>query len=126
MKRAFTIIELIFVVVILGILASVAVPKLAQDKTKGTVFAEIASVGAEIRDDLDTQNKQMKYNYENPKMFTEDAMKKAISNKEHYKQSMMKAQLELRVIEKELEECRNKLTEVNYEFKDTFNAGTGY
>ncbi|HIO91130.1 MAG TPA: prepilin-type N-terminal cleavage/methylation domain-containing protein, partial [Campylobacterales bacterium] len=43
-RRGFTMIELIFVIVILGILASVAIPKLAATRTD----AQIASALAEI------------------------------------------------------------------------------
>ena len=45
MKKAFTMIELIFVIVILGILASVAIPRLAGTRTD----AEIATTVSNIR-----------------------------------------------------------------------------
>ena len=45
MKKAFTMIELIFVIVILGILASVAIPRLAGTRTD----AEIATTVANLR-----------------------------------------------------------------------------
>ena len=45
MKKGFTMIELIFVIVILGILASVAIPRLAATRTD----AEIATTVANIR-----------------------------------------------------------------------------
>jgi len=44
MKKAFTMIELVFVIVILGILASVAIPKFGDTKTT----AEIAKAKADI------------------------------------------------------------------------------
>ncbi len=37
MKKAFTMVELIFVIVILGILAAVAVPKMGSSKTKADI-----------------------------------------------------------------------------------------
>jgi len=56
MKKAFTMIELVFVIVILGILAAVAVPKLAATRDDaevsriaqniGTSMAEISSYAA--------------------------------------------------------------------------------
>ena len=47
MKRtAFTMIELIFVIVILGILASVAIPKLASVQDDATIATEKAVIGA--------------------------------------------------------------------------------
>ena len=45
MKKGFTMIELIFVIVILGILASVAIPRLAGTRTD----AEIATTVANLR-----------------------------------------------------------------------------
>ena len=45
MKKGFTMIELIFVIVILGILASVAIPRLAATRTD----AEIATTVANLR-----------------------------------------------------------------------------
>ena len=45
MKKAFTMIELIFVIVILGILAAVAIPKLAATRTD----AKVAALGQEIQ-----------------------------------------------------------------------------
>src|SRR5574344_1138679 len=45
MKKGFTMIELIFVIVILGILASVAIPRLASTRED----AEIASTVANLR-----------------------------------------------------------------------------
>ncbi len=51
MKKAFTMIELIFVIVIIGILASVAIPKLSatRDDAKASILAKaIQSVKSEI------------------------------------------------------------------------------
>ena len=45
MKRAFTMLELIFVIVIIGIIAGVAVPKLSDAREK----AEAAKIAANLR-----------------------------------------------------------------------------
>lgn len=51
MKNAFTMIEMIFVIVVLGILASIAIPKLAATRDDATVtkgIADIASIRSAI------------------------------------------------------------------------------
>ena len=48
-KNAFTMIELIFVIVILGILAAVAIPKLSATRDDAKVAAEISSVAQAIQ-----------------------------------------------------------------------------
>lgn len=50
MKKGFTMIELIFVIVILGILASVAIPRLAATKTDAETSATIGNVRTLISD----------------------------------------------------------------------------
>lgn len=46
MKRAFTLIELIFVIVIIGVLASVAVPKFSGLRDNAKISAELATASA--------------------------------------------------------------------------------
>ena len=48
MKKAFTMIELIFVIVIIGILASVAIPKLTATRDDAVVASEITSLRQSI------------------------------------------------------------------------------
>lgn len=58
MKKAFTMIELIFVIVVLGILASVALPKFASTKRNADIAsgkADIASIRAAIINERQTQ-----------------------------------------------------------------------
>ena len=53
-KKAFTMIEMVFVIVVLGILASVAIPKLAATRTDATVTKGIADVSS-IRSGIVTE-----------------------------------------------------------------------
>ena len=50
MKKGFTMIELIFVIVILGILASVAVPRLAGTKADAEISAAVANLRTLVSD----------------------------------------------------------------------------
>ncbi|MDY4012313.1 MAG: prepilin-type N-terminal cleavage/methylation domain-containing protein, partial [Campylobacter sp.] len=53
MKKGFTMIELIFVIVILGLLASVAVPRLAGTKADAEESAAVANLRT-LESDLNT------------------------------------------------------------------------
>ena len=50
MKKGFTMIELIFVIVILGILASVAIPRLAATRTDAEITATVANLRTLLND----------------------------------------------------------------------------
>ena len=50
MKKGFTMIELIFVIVILGILASVAIPRLASTRTDAEITATVANIRTLLSD----------------------------------------------------------------------------
>ena len=50
MKKGFTMIELIFVIVILGILASVAIPRLAATRTDAHISAAVANLRTLVND----------------------------------------------------------------------------
>ena len=50
MKKGFTMIELIFVIVILGILASVAIPRLAATKADAEIAATVANLRTLLND----------------------------------------------------------------------------
>ena len=50
MKKGFTMIELIFVIVILGILASVAIPRLAATRTDAEIAATVANLRTLLND----------------------------------------------------------------------------
>jgi len=57
MKKAFTMIELVFVIVILGILASVAIPKFGNTKTNAEIAKGKADVSA-IRSSILTERQR--------------------------------------------------------------------
>lgn len=50
MKKAFTIIELVFVVIILGVLAAVALPKFSTSKDKASVVQALGNLKIFIND----------------------------------------------------------------------------
>ncbi len=56
-RNAFTMIELIFVIVVIGILAGIAVPKFAATRDDATVTKAIATVGS-VRSSLATERQK--------------------------------------------------------------------
>ena len=80
-KKAFTMIELIFVIVIIGILASVAIPKLAATRDDAKVSTSLSDLALLVRelgsyytahDNYDTGNNKIT-NLTNLKLFTDTA-----------------------------------------------------
>ena len=121
MKKAFSMIELIFVIVILGILAAVAVPKLAQEKAKGTAFEKIAKVGSEIRKEIEAQNKPKS------KTFTEDEMKTAVSQKEMWKQKFLEQELKYNMCTNaKTQEVAEPEVDKSFDIDPYATQGTGY
>ncbi|MBN2768792.1 MAG: prepilin-type N-terminal cleavage/methylation domain-containing protein [Campylobacterales bacterium] len=57
MKRAFTMIELVFVIVVIGILASIAIPKLAATRDDAEITKAIATIGA-VKSSLATERQK--------------------------------------------------------------------
>ncbi len=57
MKKAFTMIELVFVIVVIGILAAIAVPKLAATRDDAKIAKARATVGA-LRSAIATQRQK--------------------------------------------------------------------
>ncbi len=56
-KKAFTMIELIFVIVVIGILSAIAIPKLAATRDDATITKAIATVGS-IRSAVATERQK--------------------------------------------------------------------
>ncbi len=56
-KKAFTMIELIFVIVVIGILAAIAVPKMAATRDDAVITKAIATVGA-MRSAISTERQK--------------------------------------------------------------------
>jgi len=56
MRKGFDIIELAFVIIILGILAGALVPKVATSHATGTILESVVEVGTEIREELDKKS----------------------------------------------------------------------
>jgi general secretion pathway protein G len=57
MKKAFTMIELVFVIVVIGILASIAIPKLAATRDDAEITKAIATIGA-VKSSLATERQK--------------------------------------------------------------------
>jgi general secretion pathway protein G len=56
-KKAFTMIELVFVIVVIGILSAIAIPKLAATRDDATITKAIATVGS-VRSALATERQK--------------------------------------------------------------------
>ncbi len=56
-QKAFTMIELVFVIVIIGILSAIAIPKFAATRDDATITKAIATVGA-VRSALSTERQK--------------------------------------------------------------------
>ena len=56
-KKAFTMIELVFVIVVIGILAAIAVPKLAATRDDAIITKAIATVGS-VRSSISTERQK--------------------------------------------------------------------
>ena len=56
-RKAFTMVELVFVIVVIGILAAIAVPKFAATRDDATITKAIATVGS-IRSALSTERQK--------------------------------------------------------------------
>nr|WP_082792102.1 type II secretion system protein [Sulfurovum riftiae] len=56
-KKAFTMIELIFVIVVIGILSAIAIPKLAATRDDATITKAIATIGA-VRSSVATERQK--------------------------------------------------------------------
>ena len=56
-KKAFTVIELIFVIVVIGILSAIAIPKFAATRDDATITKTIATIGS-VRSALATERQK--------------------------------------------------------------------
>jgi general secretion pathway protein G len=56
-KKAFTMVELVFVIVVIGILAAIAVPKFAATRDDATITKAIATIGS-VRSALATERQK--------------------------------------------------------------------
>jgi len=56
-KKAFTMVELVFVIVVIGILAAIAVPKFAATRDDATITKAIATIGS-VRSALSTERQK--------------------------------------------------------------------
>ena len=80
MKKGFTMIELIFVIVILGILASVAIPRLAGTREDAEISTTIANLRTLISDAASYYAAKGNFNGAKWKDFTNVPLKKADGN----------------------------------------------
>lgn len=108
LRKGFAFIELIFVIVVLGILASVAVPKLAKEKLGED--SVLVKAGAEIREELNKVKNDMNQNNQNNSVSSDEHQKvldKLQSSEDEKQKTIDLLKKEVNKIKKELKESKS-------------------